>query len=103
MLSVCLDSKQGFMIRLLFMGAMVAKQLLLDCRQLLGVQQVGNEPMSGVWAFSWRFQTGCQWWPRGPWPTAPAYTAWLPSSSSMRSSWLYLATRSLRLSEPVLI
>ena len=31
------------------------------------------------------------------------YTARAPSSSSMRSSWLYFAIRSLRLSEPVLI
>src|SRR6185369_6079492 len=33
----------------------------------------------------------------------PAYWPPAPSSSSMRSSWLYLATRSLRLADPVLI
>src|SRR5262249_7993928 len=33
----------------------------------------------------------------------PAYVARLPSSSSIRSSWLYFATRSERLAEPVLI
>ena len=33
----------------------------------------------------------------------PAYTALRPSSCSMRRSWLYLAVRSVRLSEPVLI
>ena len=33
----------------------------------------------------------------------PRYTAESPSSSSMRSSWLYLATRSVRLGAPVLI
>src|SRR6185437_3740453 len=33
----------------------------------------------------------------------PAYLAAAPSSSSMRSSWLYLHTRSVRLAEPVLI
>ena len=33
----------------------------------------------------------------------PAYTAFLPSICSMRRSWLYLAVRSVRLSEPVLI
>ena len=33
----------------------------------------------------------------------PGYWAAPPSSSSMRSSWLYLATRSLRLGAPVLI
>src|SRR5690606_13044806 len=48
---------------------------------------------------------------RGPAPyrgsdtnaSRPAYRAPPPSASSMRSSWLYLATRSLRHSEPVLI
>ena len=34
---------------------------------------------------------------------APAYTAASSSSSSMRSSWLYLATRSDRAGAPVLI
>ena len=33
----------------------------------------------------------------------PGYTALAPSSSSMRSSWLYFATRSVRLGAPVLI
>ena len=33
----------------------------------------------------------------------PANTAEEPSSSSMRSSWLYLQIRSVRLAEPVLI
>ena len=33
----------------------------------------------------------------------PANVALAPSSSSMRSSWLYLQTRSVRLAEPVLI
>ena len=33
----------------------------------------------------------------------PGYTALLPSSASMRRSWLYFATRSLRLGAPVLI
>src|SRR5262249_44959688 len=33
----------------------------------------------------------------------PAYFACLPSCCSMRSSWLYLAVRSERASEPVLI
>ena len=33
----------------------------------------------------------------------PGYSAMSPSSSSMRSSWLYLATRSVRLGAPVLI
>ena len=33
----------------------------------------------------------------------PANVAAAPSSSSMRSSWLYLQTRSVRLAEPVLI
>ena len=33
----------------------------------------------------------------------PGYTALPPSCSSMRSSWLYLATRSVRLGAPVLI
>src|SRR3982074_2082819 len=33
----------------------------------------------------------------------PAYLAWLPSSCSMRSNWLYFAVRSARASEPVLI
>ena len=33
----------------------------------------------------------------------PGYSAISPSSSSMRSSWLYLATRSVRLGAPVLI
>ncbi len=33
----------------------------------------------------------------------PAYRALVPSSSSIRSSWLYFATRSERLAEPVLI
>ena len=33
----------------------------------------------------------------------PAYLAFEPSSSSIRSSWLYFAVRSLRLAEPVLI
>ena len=33
----------------------------------------------------------------------PAYTALRPSNCSMRRSWLYLAVRSVRLSEPVLI
>ena len=33
----------------------------------------------------------------------PAYLPALPSASSMRSSWLYFATRSVRLAEPVLI
>src|SRR5216684_9328699 len=33
----------------------------------------------------------------------PAYFAWLPSSCSMRSNWLYLAVRSDRASDPVLI
>src|SRR4051812_41669007 len=33
----------------------------------------------------------------------PAYFAAPPSSSSMRSNWLYFATRSVRLAEPVLI
>ena len=33
----------------------------------------------------------------------PGYCAASPSSSSMRSSWLYLATRSVRLGAPVLI
>ena len=33
----------------------------------------------------------------------PKYLAPEPSSSSMRSSWLYLATRSVRLGAPVLI
>ena len=33
----------------------------------------------------------------------PGYSATSPSSSSMRSSWLYLATRSVRLGAPVLI
>ena len=33
----------------------------------------------------------------------PGYCATSPSSSSMRSSWLYLATRSERLGAPVLI
>ena len=33
----------------------------------------------------------------------PANTAVAPSSSSMRSSWLYLQTRSVRLADPVLI
>src|SRR6186713_1427728 len=39
------------------------------------------------------------------WRTAerPAYVAALPSASSIRSSWLYLATRSVRLADPVLI
>ena len=41
-----------------------------------------------------------------PWPLTslrPLYGAFEPSASSIRSNWLYLATRSLRLSEPVLI
>ena len=33
----------------------------------------------------------------------PGYTAALPSSSSIRRSWLYFATRSVRLGAPVLI
>ena len=33
----------------------------------------------------------------------PAYFPFAPSSSSMRSNWLYFATRSVRLAEPVLI
>jgi hypothetical protein len=33
----------------------------------------------------------------------PAFSRGLPSSSSMRMSWLYLASRSERDSEPVLI
>ena len=33
----------------------------------------------------------------------PGYSEMSPSSSSMRSSWLYLATRSVRLGAPVLI
>ena len=33
----------------------------------------------------------------------PGYSATSPSSSSMRSNWLYLATRSVRLGAPVLI
>jgi hypothetical protein len=33
----------------------------------------------------------------------PAYFAWLPSSCSIRSNWLYLAVRSERANEPVLI
>ena len=33
----------------------------------------------------------------------PAYTAASPSSSSMRSNWLYFATLSLRAGAPVLI
>ena len=33
----------------------------------------------------------------------PAYAAASPSISSMRSSWLYLATRSVRAGAPVLI
>ena len=36
-------------------------------------------------------------------PPARRTRALAPSSSSMRSSWLYLATRSERLAEPVLI
>ena len=33
----------------------------------------------------------------------PAYAALAPSSASMRNSWLYLQTRSVRQSDPVLI
>ena len=33
----------------------------------------------------------------------PAYLPAEPSASSMRSNWLYFATRSLRLADPVLI
>src|SRR5919107_1684110 len=33
----------------------------------------------------------------------PAYRPVFPSASSMRSSWLYFATRSVRLADPVLI
>src|SRR6266436_9118187 len=33
----------------------------------------------------------------------PAYCAWAPSSPSMRRSWLYLAVRSERAKDPVLI
>ena len=36
-------------------------------------------------------------------PPRPAYPASLPSSSSMRSSWLYFEIRSDRDNEPVLI
>ena len=53
-----------------------------------------------------RWTPGCGW----PSPLScarkarrPAKRATLPSSSSMRSSWLYLATRSVRDAEPVLI
>src|SRR4029077_18999112 len=42
-------------------------------------------------------------WPRLRKTARPAQTAAVPSSSSMRSSWLYLAVRSPRASEPVLI
>ena len=41
-------------------------------------------------------------WKRGKAP-APAYFAASSSSSSMRSNWLYLATRSERAGAPVLI
>ena len=49
------------------------------------------------------FALGLSSAPRGETPPSPGTRALLPSCSSMRSSWLYFATRSERAGAPVLI